>query len=127
MYVRKRKWTKVTEKVPSLHLQDPTISNCRELQNPKGKKLPSKSAEKEKGKEVIQSMEYHVIKPHTRPTNKLRLNTKLILNPTLKELVVNVDKDTPTIAQKTQVSRAKSKGKAIKKQKQSMSQRQILF
>ena len=33
-------------------------------------------------------------RPHTRPNNKLRLKYKLIANPELKDLIINVD-ETP--------------------------------
>lgn len=49
MYVRKRKQKKAMEKVLLSLLQDPKVSNSREIQNPKGRKLPSKYVEKEKG------------------------------------------------------------------------------
>ena len=37
---------------------------------------------------------YYATTPHTRPKNKLRLNSKLIDNPKMKDLIINVE-DSP--------------------------------
>lgn len=39
---------------------------------------------------------YYARTPHTRPTNTLWLNSKLIDNPNMKDLVINVDEPSPT-------------------------------
>jgi hypothetical protein len=53
--------------------------------------------------------------PHTHPKNKLWLNAKLIDNPKLKYLVVNVDESSPTKENKKIVSRSRAKLKSKEK------------
>ena len=53
--------------------------------------------------------------PHTHPKNKLQLNSKLIDNLKLKDLVINVDEPSPAKEQKKTVS--KNKAKSLKKEK----------
>jgi hypothetical protein len=64
----------------------------------------------------------YVKRPHTRLSNKIRLKYKLIMNPKLKDLVINVE-DTPVADVKTK----KTKGKNQKKQKQEVSKKQSTF
>ena len=49
--------------------------------------------------------------PHTHPKNKLRLNSMLIDNPKLKDLVINVDEPSPAKEKKKIVSRNRVKSK----------------
>ena len=48
---------------------------------------------------------YYPRTPHTSPKNKLQLNAKLIDNPKLKDLVINVDESSPVKEKKKIVSR----------------------
>ena len=48
---------------------------------------------------------YYARTPHTHPKNKLRLNSKLIDNPKLKDLIINVEDSPP----------AKEENKIVKK------------
>lgn len=52
---------------------------------------------------------YYPRTPYTRPKNKLRLNSKLIDNPKLKDLVINVDESSPVKGKKKVVSRSRVK------------------
>ena len=55
---------------------------------------------------------YYPRTPHTYPKNKLRLNAKLIDNPKLKDLVINVDESSPAKEKKKTVSRSRVKPKS---------------
>ena len=58
---------------------------------------------------------YYAKTPHTHPKNKLRLNSKLINNLKLKDLIINVDESSPTKEQKKIVK--KNRVKSLKKEK----------
>ena len=68
-------------------------TNSRQPTDKKGKNLPS----------------YYPRTPYTRPKNKLRLNAKLIENPKLKDLVINVDESSRVKGKKKVVSRSRVK------------------
>ena len=54
----------------------------------------------------------YVVRPHTRPSNKLRFKFKLMENPRLKGMIINIDED--------EIARGSSstkKGKSIDKPK----------
>lgn len=77
------------------------------LEGSKDEEKSSKFVQKEKGKHVAHAIVYETIKPLTRPVNKMRLNAKIRLNPSLKDLVINIDEDKYEDEEKTQVSRRK--------------------
>ena len=52
---------------------------------------------------------YYARTPHTCPKNKLRLNSKLIDNPKLKDLIINVEDSLPTKEQRKTVKKIKAK------------------
>ena len=52
---------------------------------------------------------YYPRTPYTQPKNKLRLNAKLIDNPKLKDLVINVDESSPVKRKKKVVSKSRVK------------------
>jgi hypothetical protein len=52
---------------------------------------------------------YYARTPHTHPKNKLRLNAKLIDNPKLKDLIINVEDPPPAEEQKKTVKKIKAK------------------
>ena len=58
---------------------------------------------------------YYARTPHTRPKNKLRLNSKLMNNPKLKDLVINVDESSPAKEHKKTVR--KNRAKSLKQEK----------
>ena len=58
---------------------------------------------------------YYARTPRTHPKNKLQLNSKLIDNPKLKDLVINVDEPSPAKEQKKIVSKNKVKLKRKEK------------
>ena len=58
---------------------------------------------------------YYPRTPHTHPKNKLWLNAKLIDNPKLKDLVINVDESSPAKEKKETVSRNMVKSKSKEK------------
>lgn len=74
-------------------------------------------------KETKYIPETYMRRPQTWPLNKLRLKHKLILNPKLKYLVINVYQETPATTEKIK----KSKGKNPKKQRQEVNQNQSTF
>jgi hypothetical protein len=55
---------------------------------------------------------YYPRTPHTHPKNKLRLNAKLIDNPKLKDLVINVDESSPVKEKKKTISKSRVKPKS---------------
>ena len=59
-----------------------------------------------KGKNILI---YYPRTPYTRPKNKLWLNSKLINNPKLKDLIINVDLSSPVKGKKKVVSRSRVK------------------
>lgn len=77
-----------------------------------GEVTSSRKVAKKKGEDLPI---YYARTPHTRPKNKLRLNSKLIDNPKLKDLVINVDEPSPAKEQKKTVS--KNIAKSLKKGK----------
>ena len=58
---------------------------------------------------------YYPRTPHTYPKSKLRFNAKLIDNPKLKDLVINVDEPSPAKEKKKTVSRNRVKSKRKEK------------
>ena len=58
---------------------------------------------------------YYARTPHTRPKYKLCLNSKLIDNPKLKDLIINVDDSPPVKEQKKTVK--KNRAKSLKQGK----------
>ena len=58
---------------------------------------------------------YYARTPHTHPKNKLWLNSKLIDNPKLKDLVVNVNE--PSLAKKQKKTVKKNIARLLKKEK----------
>ena len=97
---KKRKLILPTSSSSSSHCSTPPhheeATNSRQPTNKKGKNLPI----------------YYPRTPHTRPKNKLRLNAKLIDNPKLKDLVINVDESSPMKEKKKIVSRSRVKPKS---------------
>ena len=61
-----------------------------------------------KGKEK-QLLVYYAITPHTRPKNKLCLNSKLIDNPKLRDLIINVEDSPPAKKEKNTVKKIRAK------------------
>lgn len=72
----------------------------------KDKEKSLKSVKRE-SKQAAKTKGYGMRKPHTRSVNKLRLNARLRLNPTLKDQVINVDEDTAEETKKAQDSKIK--------------------
>ena len=71
------------------------------------KRLPTPdNLQKKKGKNLPI---YYPRTPYSRPKNKLRLNDKLIDNPKLKDLFINVIESTPVKGKKKVVSRSRVK------------------
>jgi hypothetical protein len=64
-----------------------------------------------KGKNILI---YYPRTLHTHPKNKIGLNVKLIDNPKLKDLVINVDESSPVKEKKKTVSRSRVKPKSKK-------------
>ena len=58
---------------------------------------------------------YYARTPHTCLKNKLRLNSKLINNPKLKDLVINVDE--PSLAKEQKKAVSKNRAKLSRKEK----------
>ena len=46
-----------------------------------------------KEKKTPTVLEMYVVGPHTRPSNKLRFKFKLMENPKLKDLIINIDEE----------------------------------
>ena len=67
-----------------------------------GEVTSSKKPSKKKEEDLLV---YYARTPHTHPKNKLRLNSKLIDNPKLKDLVINVDESSPAKEQKKTVKK----------------------
>ena len=58
---------------------------------------------------------YYARTPHTCPKNKLRYNSKLINNPRLRDLVINVDDSPPEKKEKKTISKSREKSmKSVK-------------
>ena len=76
-----------------------------EEQKPQGSKPKKKS---------LTILEMYAIEPHTRPNNKLRFKFKLMENPELKDMIINIDEE--EIAQGGGSSSA-HKGKLVDKPK----------
>lgn len=97
---KKRKLILPTSSSSSSHCSAPPhheeATSSRQPANKKGKNLPI----------------YYPRTPHTHPKNKLWLNAKLIDNPKLKDLVVNVDESSPVKEKKKTVSRSRVKPKS---------------
>ena len=60
---------------------------------------------------------YYARTPQTRPKNKLRLNSKLIDNPKLKDLIINVKDSPPAKEQKKTVKKIREKSSKQRKVK----------
>ena len=60
---------------------------------------------------------YYARTPHTRPKNKLHLNSKLIDNPKLKDLIINVKDSPPAKEEKKTVKKIRAKSMKQKKVK----------
>ena len=88
------------------------VSELSMQQKPNREKVSPRFSEQEKGKKVMQGVELQPRKPHTKATNKLRLKSKVVLNPSLKDLIIDVDEDSPVASQKAHVSKIKLKGNA---------------
>ena len=73
---------------------------------------PSKDEDNQKSYRTNFHTGIYMRKPHTRPTNKLRLNSKIMSNPMIKYLTINMD-ETPISKEK---KNAKQKGKTQKAQ-----------
>lgn len=110
--------TKIETPVMDIPATKP-ISNIV-LQNKRRKMVLSKSSQSSKSKDMNEELdenvdsnpEVYIRRPHTRPSNKLRIKHKLIVNPKLKDLIINVE-ETPVPKEKAK----KMKDKKQKKQK----------
>jgi hypothetical protein len=75
----------------------------KEMQSIKGKKV----------RKVKSFTDHFIQRPHTRPINKLRLKYKLLVNPKMKDLIINVDEEKSKKRKKVQAPKKtglKSKG-----------------
>lgn len=52
---------------------------------------------------------YYARTPHTRPKNKLRLNSKLIANPRLRDLIINVEDSPPAKKEEKTIRKSREK------------------
>lgn len=94
---KKRKLILPTSSSSSSHCSAPPhheeATSSRKPTDKKGKNIPI----------------YYPRTPHTHPKDKLRLNAKLIDNPKLKDLVINVDESSPVKGKKKAISKSRVK------------------
>jgi hypothetical protein len=107
--VRKRKRNVAAEEVLEKHTKTLVLSKSEEHQSSSDKKTSKRPTWKNKGRELMENVEFQPTKPNTRATNKLRLTSKVVLDPTLKSSVIVLDETSPRPAQKKAVSKVKSK------------------
>ena len=97
---KKRKLILPTSSSSSSHFSTPPhheeATSSRQPTDKKGKNIPI----------------YYPRTPYTRPKNKLRLKSKLIDNPKLKDMVINVDESSPVKGKKKVVSRSMVKSRS---------------
>jgi hypothetical protein len=85
-------------------VDSPKVVPCKKKEEANNKQVPSTSVREtvteEKPKEpegkmnhVPTVLEMYAMGPHTRPSNKLRFKFKLMENPKLKDMVINIDEE----------------------------------
>lgn len=100
--------------------ETPVLLESDEHQSPSNKKTSRRFVGKNKHKKLVENVEFQPRKPHTRDTNKLRLNSKVVLDPSLKGSVIILDETSPKPTHKKGVNKEKStRSKRIKNEEQS--------
>ena len=85
-------------------MDSPKVLPCKEKEGADNQHVPSTPAreavKEEKSKELERKrkfvptvLEMYATRPHTRPSNKLRFKFKLMENPKLEDMIINIDEE----------------------------------